>query len=134
MHEQPTCGQGLAVHSALPAKLGDLIASVAAVLEIHTAALHLDDENAKTERNVYLKLVAEHRQAAADLHAIAEEMRGYRDLPMARHDPQVLSAPAATDAFEGFVTIEEALLSLLQSRLGRDREMLGEARRMASAR
>jgi hypothetical protein len=31
--DQPTCGQGLAENAVLPAKLGELIASVAANLE-----------------------------------------------------------------------------------------------------
>jgi hypothetical protein len=36
---QPTCGQGLAEHSALPAKLGELTAAVAANLEQELLAL-----------------------------------------------------------------------------------------------
>jgi hypothetical protein len=58
-------------------------------------------------------------------------MRGPRDLPMARHDPSMLSAPAIVDAFERFVAIEEELLGLLQERLSRDREMLAEMRQAA---
>jgi len=39
--EHETCGKGLAAHSSLPAKLGDLTDAVADVLEIHTTALDL---------------------------------------------------------------------------------------------
>ncbi len=129
MGEQPTCGQGLAAHSALPAKLGELTAAVAEVLEIHTTALDLEDENARRERDAYLKLVAEHRQTAAELRAIGEEMAGYRDLPMARHDASVMASPVVADAFEKLVAVEEELLALLRERLEQDREMLAEMRR-----
>jgi hypothetical protein len=102
MSEHPTCGEGLASHSTLPTKLGDLTAAVGDVLEVHTTALDLNDENARRERDAYLKLVAEHRRTAAELRSTAEEMLGYRDLPIARHDPNAMSAPAAADAFDKF--------------------------------
>lgn len=95
MSEQPSCGEGLAAHSALPAKLADLTAAVADILDAHTAALDLDDENAKRELDAYLKLVAEQRRTAADLRSTAAQMSGYRDLPKGRHDPRVMSAPPA---------------------------------------
>ena len=41
MKNEPTCGQGLAEHSVLPAKVGELIASLAEILEFHTKALDL---------------------------------------------------------------------------------------------
>lgn len=37
--DQATCGQGLAQHATLPAKLADAFAAVADNLEIHLAAL-----------------------------------------------------------------------------------------------
>jgi hypothetical protein len=131
MAEQTTCGEGLAAHSALPAVLGELTSAIADVLEIHTTALDLTDVNAQSERDVYVKLVAEHRQTAAELGSTAEGMSGQRDLPMARHDPKVMSSPAVVDAFERLIAVEERLLTLLQDRLRHDRELLGEIRRAA---
>jgi hypothetical protein len=40
----PTCGQGLAHHSHLPATLADLLSAVAQNLEIHLAAIDSQDE------------------------------------------------------------------------------------------
>jgi hypothetical protein len=131
MGGQPTCGQGLAAHAALPSKLGELTATVAEILETHTAALDLEDENARRERDVYEKLVAEHRQTAAELRSTAQEMQGYGTLPMALHDPDALFSPAAVRSFERFVAVEEELLALLRDRLRQDREMLGGMRRAA---
>ena len=37
--DQVTCGQGLAANAVIPAKLGELIASMAEILEVHTKAL-----------------------------------------------------------------------------------------------
>jgi hypothetical protein len=124
--EQPTCGQGLAANSALPAKLGELTAAVAEVLETHMKALDLEDDNARQEHAAYLKLAEEHRQSAAQLLATSEEMAGYRDLPVARHDPNVMRSPQVADTFERFVKVEQELLALLEERIGQDRAMLSE--------
>jgi hypothetical protein len=132
MAEQQTCGEGLAAHSELPEKLGDLTAAVADVLGRHTAALDLGDDNAKRELDVYRTLVDQRRQTAAELHSTAEEMRGHRGLPVARHDPSMLASPTAADAFERFVALEEQLIALLQARLTSDRPMLDEMRQAAA--
>jgi hypothetical protein len=126
MKERRTCGQGLAEHSALPAKLGELTAAVADNLELHMKALDLNEANAKREHDGYRRLAQEHRQTASELRATAEEMAGYRDLPMGRHDDTAMSDPKLLEAFERFVSIEQELLWLLQDRIARDQKMLIE--------
>jgi hypothetical protein len=63
-----------------------------------------------------------------DVHAaalpMAGEMTGYRDLPMAPHDEQVLTSAKAADAFERFAAAEGALLAMLEERLEQDPRML----------
>jgi hypothetical protein len=127
--DQRTCGQGLAENSAIPAQLGALAASMAEVLAVHMEALDMEDENARKEHVAYMKLVQEQRKVAGELRTIAEEMAGYRDLPVGRHDPQAMSSPKAFRAFERFVSVEHQLLELLQERVEQDRIMLGEMRR-----
>ena len=126
MDEQPTCGQGLAQHSILPAKLGALTAAVADVLEAHQAALDLTDADAKREYDAYAELVDSHRIIAGHLEATASRMAGYRDLPMGRHDMAAMMSPEPAEAFSRFVAIEEELFSLLRARLEEDRAMLSE--------
>lgn len=126
MEDQPTCGKGLEANSGLPAKLGELTAAVARVLEVHMKALDLGDAIARTEHEAYLKLAREHRSVATQLRALGAEMAGYRDLPMGRHDPQAMSAPETVEAFDRFVRVEEELADLLQNRLEQDRGMLLE--------
>jgi hypothetical protein len=128
LSEVATCGQGLAANATLPAKLGELMASVAHVLETHTKALDLDDQNARREFDAYIELVEQHRRIAADLHALSDQMASYRDLPMAGHDLEALSAPEAVDVFEALVNLEQDLLSLLDQRLQEHRPLLGEMR------
>jgi hypothetical protein len=65
MDEQQTCGRGLAEHSALPAQLAEVTEAMADNLSMHMQALELDDEPAREEHAVYLRLVEEQRQAAA---------------------------------------------------------------------
>lgn len=132
MEDQPTCGKGLAEHSVLPAKLGELTAAVAEILEIHRKALDLSDENSKKEDEAYQELAQQHRQIAAQLQATARQMAGYRDLPMGRHDPKAMAAPEAREAFETFVRLEQELLALLQKRVAQDGKMLIEMERVGS--
>jgi hypothetical protein len=120
MTDPPTCGQGLAEHAVLPAKLGELMAAVAAVLEVHMQALDLTDENARNEYEAYRELVAGHRLAAGQLGTIAKEMAGYRDLPMGRHRMEAMGGPAVRQSFQTFVEREQELLALLQQRVEPD--------------
>jgi hypothetical protein len=124
--DQASCGQGLAANAVLPAKLGELTAALAGVLDTHTKALDLDDEDARRERDAYLQLADEQRQTAAQLLATSEEMAGYQDLPVARHDPIVMASAEVADTFEKFVNVEHELLALLQGRVEQDRAMLLE--------
>ena len=107
MPDQAACGKGLAQNAALPAKLADAIEAVAANLSAHMTALDARDPKARAERDAYASLFAKHRTAAAQLRAIAEEMAGYRDLPMAPHDADVMQGPALRQPFERLVAIEK---------------------------
>lgn len=132
MEDAPTCGTGLAEHSPLPAKLAELTAAAAEVLEIHTKALDADDEAARQELEAYRGLARTHRDIAIELDALAKRMLSYRDLPMGTHDEQVMMSAEARAAFERFVTLEQALVDLLQGRLDTDRQMLDAMRGAAS--
>jgi hypothetical protein len=124
----PTCGQGLAANSSLPAKMGDLTAALAETLELHMPALDLSDENSRTEYEAYRGLAISYRQTATALQTTASTMAGYRDLPMGRHDMKVMSSRKVLDSFEQFVKREDELLSLLQERIKADRTMLATMR------
>jgi hypothetical protein len=128
MDDQPTCGKGFAEHSVLPAKVGELIAATAVILEVHQTALDLSDENARREHEAYLKLAQEHRGAARQLRVLSEHMAGYRDLPIGRHDERALTSQQALAAFVEFVRIEQELLDLLQTAVDRDQKMLANMR------
>ena len=126
MDEQQTCGRGLAEHSALPAQLAEVTEAMASNLQVHMQALELDDEPARQEHAVYLRLAEEQRQAAARLRAVANEMAAARELPMGRHDAQTMSSPEVGDAFLRFVKAKQELLDLLQGMVEQDRRMLAE--------
>ena len=128
METPKTCGQGLAENSVLPAKLSELIGSMAEILEIHMGALDLQDNDSRLEHEAYRELVSEQRRNAAKLGETARRMAGYRDMPMGRHDMRVMSSPRAVEAFEKFVKLEEELSAMLQKRLVADRKMLSEMR------
>ena len=132
MDEQPTCGQGVAEHSTLPARLAEVADAMAANLEVHTKALDRDERAARQEHAVYLTLAGAHRQAAAQLRAVADDMAAQRELPMGRHDEQVLVSSEVVETFQRFVAAKQRLLALLQQLLDQDRRMLAEMGRSAS--
>ena len=126
MAEEPTCGTGLAEHAVLPAQLAEVTEAMAGNLQVHMQALELDDEPAREEHAVYLRLAEEQRQVAARLRAIAGDMAAARDLPMGRHDTQTMTSPEVGDAFGRFVKAKQELLALLQRMVEQDRQLLAE--------
>jgi hypothetical protein len=120
----PTCGQGLAEHSAVPLAAARLIAALAGNLENHLPALNLEDEASAAEHRAYTSLLEQYRSIAERLDAAGREMAGYRDLPMGRHDMKAMQRPEVAQAFTEFVGAEEELLSLLQESVEQDRAML----------
>jgi hypothetical protein len=126
MDTEQTCGKGLAENSALPAQLADVVEAMAGNLQVHMAALELDDEPAREEHAVYLRLVEEQRQAAGRLRAVAGEMGAARDLPMGRHDSETMRSPEVGDAFRRFIQAKQDLLTLLQRMAEQDQQLLAQ--------
>jgi hypothetical protein len=124
--EPQTCGKGLADNSVLPAKLADLIASLADNLEVHREALDLNDDNSRQEHQVYRELAGELREIAARVAGLAGRMAGYRDLPMGKHDQQAMSRPAVRRAFEKFVRTKQDVVALLRNTAEADEKILGQ--------
>src|SRR5690242_8838159 len=119
----PTCGQGLAQHSELHMRLATLIGAMADNLEAHLSAIG-HDARSRPERDAYESLVVTHRRTAAELASLSEEMASYRDIPMANHDMEKMSGPAAVGAFQAFIEAEESVAELLAGWVERDRQML----------
>lgn len=121
---EPTCGKGLAENSTLPAKLAELVAAMVENFEAHMQALDLTDPNSRTEYDAYERLAKEHRQIAVQLRAVADQMAGYRNLPMGRHDEKAMTHPRVRTAFEKLVQHKQELLTLLEQTAERDDKLL----------
>jgi hypothetical protein len=119
-----TCGKGLVESSVLPAKVGMLISAMAENLDAHRKALDLTDPNSQTEDAAYERLLKELRQVAAQLSVTADQMAGYRDLPMGRHDEKAMTHPRVREAFEQFVLRKQELMELLKQMGDRDDQLL----------
>jgi hypothetical protein len=122
----PTCGQGLAQHADLPRLVGGLMESVAETLTAHLGGLTSGDPETQGEKRVYQQLATRHREVAATLDTLAEEMAGHQDMPMGEHDIDALSSREATDALAGMIEAEAKLLTLVQQQLTEHKAMLGE--------
>jgi hypothetical protein len=131
--EQPTCGQGLAHNSAVPAALAAVAGAMARNLEVHMAALDRDDPAAAQEHAVYERVARGLRGAATDLQASAADMAGARDLPMGAHDMTAITAPPVLEAFERYVAAEDELRALIDQRGETNRRMLAAMREAIGA-
>ena len=127
--DQPTCGKGLAENSILPAKLSELMTAMVENLEAHMKALDLTDQNSRAEYEAYESLAKEHKQLAVQLQSVADQMAGYRVLPMGRHDEAAMAHPRIRDAFEKLVQYKRELLALLKQTEERDDHLLEMVRR-----
>jgi hypothetical protein len=129
MADDWTCGKGLAKNAALPAKLADVADAMACLLEAHTRALDVTHEDGRKEYDAYRRIAEDWRGAAPQLHAIATQMAGYRDLAMGPHDEAVMAAPPFRDAFERFVVAERELAELIRGQLSDYGPMLDDMKR-----
>jgi hypothetical protein len=111
--EPQTCGKGLAQHAAVPAKIASLLEALAENLALHIPTLVGDDPATRGERDAYTSLSAAYRDISSRLAATAVKMAGYRDLPMAAHDPQKLEDPALQDAYARYGELGRELRGLL---------------------
>jgi hypothetical protein len=123
-NEAHTCGKGLAERSALPARLSALTAAMAEVLDTHQQTLDFTDDNAREELTAYQQLANDYRRLAFQLHATADRMLGYRDLPMARHHPKAMLAPEIRGTLANLVERECELAALLKTWIEEDQAML----------
>jgi hypothetical protein len=128
VEEETSCGEGVAQQSILPAKLADLTAAMATVLEVHERALDLTDPSSRAELEAYRKVVQALRASAAELRATSHQMAASRDVPMGKHDDAAMSSQEALQAFTDFVRTEQDLLAHLQHAVEQDRRMLAEMR------
>ena len=119
-----TCGKGLAASAVLPERLGAVMSAMAEVLHVHMEALNPEDDDSRQEYEAYRRVSQQLGQIASQLDASAREMAAYRDLPMGRHDMEVMSRPIVRESFEVFVGRKQDLLVLLQETEKSDREML----------
>lgn len=114
----------MAASSVLPAKVGMLISAMAENLDAHRKALDLTDPNSQAEDAAYEKLLKELRQVAAQLSVTADQMAGYRDLRMGRHDEKAMTHHRVREAFEQFMQRKRELIELLQQMEDRDHQLL----------
>lgn len=124
MDEQPTCGNGIAANAVLPRAMGRVAFALSGVLECHTKALDVKDPAGRMEYDAYRRLVDAFRALAPQLRTLGEQMAGYRDLPMARHDPSAMASPEAVAALKEFVSVEQQLLDVLQEQVQEYRQIL----------
>jgi len=117
MADQRTCGKGLAENAALPRAMGRVAFALAGVLECHIKALDVKDPAGRKEYDAYGRLIDDLRGVAPHLRTVAEQMAGYRELPMGRHDPEAMASAEARDALKTLVDVERELLAVLQKQI-----------------
>jgi uncharacterized protein YndB with AHSA1/START domain len=118
-----TCGEGLAQHATVPAKVAGLFAALAETLESHRAMIVKADANAAQEDDAYRTLASTYRELAEQVGRAAERMAACRTLPEVAHDENAYGT-TQLGAFERFVGAQNALLSVLKIAAEHDQKML----------
>jgi hypothetical protein len=108
-----TCGMGLAAGGEIPGRMADLLSVMARNLELHMRSLDSNDPAANEELIAYRRLTGHMRDVSGYLEALAGEMTGYRDLPMAPHDEAALNTPEVVEAFQALLASERGLAAYL---------------------
>ena len=121
-----TCGQGLARHAVLPSKMAALSTAMAVNLAAHVGVVAGEDDAAQRERRTYRDLAERYGGAARMLATIADEMASKHDLPMADHQPALMSSEKVVTAIEAMADAEEDLAALLQELAAEHRSILLE--------
>jgi len=85
-------------------RIAALLHAMADIFENHIRALNPNEANAKREIDAYERLMRDYRAAAAPVSALADAMRGYRDLPLAEHAIAVLMDSQSVDAMDALFT------------------------------
>lgn len=119
-----TCGKGLAEHAAIPAKIAEFLRALGENLGAHISTIDLGDANGREEHEAYVDLSKEYMRIAARLSETAKRMRGYRDLPAARHHEDALGDPRLVEAFEVFVALERELAGMIGESAENDARLL----------
>jgi hypothetical protein len=118
MAEPPTCGEGIAANADLPARLADLVGTLADVFERHLQALDPAVPASQPEYAGYEDLARGCREVAAGLTELADQMAGYRGLPDGVHDIAALSAPGGQgEAFARYLEALREVAGLLDAKL-----------------
>lgn len=124
MANEPTCGEGLAEHAAVPQVVAELLRAVSDNLVAHLTMLAGDDDETQREAQVYERLSERHREAAATLDALATEMADQVDLPMGEHDFEAMSLGDMRVALERLIAAESILIGHLERQLDEHRSMI----------
>lgn len=130
-HDEPTCGKGIAASAGLPETLAAFVRAMADMLQSHIRALDPDEPHGRIEIDANSRIVSEHRSLGDRLDALAALMRGYRDLPVAGHDMDIIMDQRSIDVFAALVAREQELSALLQERVKEHGEMLQAMRQGA---
>jgi uncharacterized protein YndB with AHSA1/START domain len=120
---EESCGEGLAGHAPVPAKMAELLAALADTLELHREMLDPKDQATKKEDDAYRHLATSYRELGSRLGATAAFMAECRSLPACPHDTSVFG-PRHLEAFQRFVRAQTELFEILRSAHAEDERML----------
>lgn len=122
-----TCGLGVALHAALPARIAEMFEGLAETLELHRRMLPQDEPAARAEDDVYRELAAGWADIARSVATLADRMAAQSDLPMAPHDESAWDEDNVL-AFEKLVRAQGRVLALVRIEAEDGEQMLASMR------
>ncbi|MGQ0506009.1 MAG: hypothetical protein ACT4TC_11905 [Myxococcaceae bacterium] len=112
--DEITCGQWMASKAPLPAKLGELMASIADNMDSHAKWTSASkDKNAKKEVEIVSKVAKTHRDLGTNYTRLSEEMTKHKDLPAVQHDPKAMDMAKMTEGMTKQIKLQREMAQMI---------------------
>lgn len=120
-----TCGQMMAEKADLPAKMSEVMTSVADMMDAH-AKLMTGSKEAKQEAAAFTKMAKEHRDLATRFKKTSDGMKKMGDLPAAEHDMAKMKAdPKVQASMKAMLQSHKDMIALMQREVAEMEKMMG---------
>ena len=117
-----SCGQMMEAKSALPAKMSEMLTSVADGLEMH-AKWASSTKPGKAEHDTLMKLSKDHRQMAASMKKTSEEMVKAKTLASVQHDMTKMD-PKMGEVMGKQIALEREMASMMMKDADESEKMM----------
>jgi hypothetical protein len=120
-----TCGQMMAAHAPMMAKMAELAEAHVAGTEMHLKAIDKKDKASKAEIDALTKDIKFHKDVGAKFKKAGEDMAKMKDMPACKHDDKAMADPKMMEAMMKMVKTEKELSEMMAKDVADAEAMMG---------